>query len=332
FPPALCGESVPTLRACEGLARFFGEFGIGFEHQQVLTQSLAGFPDSLMSDAAIAYLSGISDCVLSPALCAIAESRGGALGLGRMAMAAVRSHAGVADDWLVSSELQEADIQRFDRERQLGFLPWICFPGELLFQPGVRQLAELLIEFEYNAALRLTDKLVAEEPDNLFLRLQQAFFPMHIGEIDVACEMFRALITELGAEEEPAIFNSWAMCELARGNVDAAVRHINTAYRLVCLPSYESGGVSRGEVATNLSWVRIVAEQFDEALVAAREAVLASPSGLTARLNQAGVLRMLGREEEAVQVERELLLLAPLDARVFHNQFGLSVAQAERTS
>lgn len=314
FPPPELEGTLAGYSGVRGIIDIRDEYGIKPKSLLRLAEGLALMPDPEIRAVGVAFYSGLTEVLPPPRFLAAASQFGTRLGLLRLPAIEARRLCGGQPDWLLAEEIGDLERSRFDIERTIGMLPWVRLGPAAQKQKALRPLFQALASFQMGPALSLLDKAIADDPKRFDLRVQRIFLDMVAGEIELAERKGKGLVSEPGCENDPMVFDLIAMAEFALGRVEDSLKRGKVAYNNV-----SSGHPFGAEIVGNYSWVLLAAKKFEEALVVINESLARTANRLNPLLNKGYALKMLGREDELLAVEAELLNLAPYDRRVFGN-------------
>jgi len=314
YPPTLLGETFPGVFAVEGFFQTLTEFGISFEQSLALIDNLCTFPDERIMCVALALRAAMNSERIPPRVIAAAQSRGTIVGLYRGAVFASRNASGAEQDWVNKEELSLTDLTKINVEKTLGFLPWVFFSADDLKDSGRRDVALSLMLFDYSAAKRKLDNLIEQDRSDISSRLQLTFLELVTGHLDVVKELIAQLKTEPGCERNPNFLNLAGVTCLALEELSESKLLLKQAFELTT-----SSDALFPEIANNYAWTLLLNDEFDAALKVLNSLLNKHPQEVTALLNKGYALDQLGRKEELLDLEAELVQLAPLDKRFFAN-------------
>jgi len=317
YPPALAAEELPGFSAAQGLLEFAERYKLGSATLLKLAANLARFSDETISNVGLITAAALTSSDLSVEILAAAQSRGMYTGLLRAAMLYVRNHFQLRDDWLLQSDYVEDDARRYQLEQQLYLLPWVKIPAARVRDKKLAAVLAALSVFDLENAIKFSDQYLAETPGDISVRIQRVYLDFLTGDVDKSEAGFRALATEPGAEISGQLYNLWGLCDLARGEVAAGRNHLEIAFRMMDHTELLERGIPN-----DYAWALILNDEFDQALDVLNYAEARGDWTITSLLNKAFALSVLSRFEEADQVQSQLLRLAPLDFRVFSNEFS----------
>lgn len=319
YPPTMMEESIPLGGAVMGMLEFFREYQVSREQMRQVAHNLALSSDDTLAHAGLVFYGALSNRIPPPEVIAAAESRGTYMGVLRGAMIALRAELGEERDWLTDSGFVQGDSERFDLEAVMGFLPWLRISKERFRRrKGDAELGALcfaLATFDMPESVKILDRMLDLNPGDLELRLQRVYLDMLNGEAELACDKFRSLLSEPGAEKEVSLFGLWGLAALALGDFEEAELRLGEGFRLI----NPGDPVQSYQIANNYAWTLILKEKFEKALEILEFATKRSHCPVTGLLNKAYLYLVQGREEEATAIHQQLLELYPLDRRVFGN-------------
>lgn len=314
FPPALYAEEMPCFTALDGLLAFCEEYRLKPDALLPLMENLVLSADEVFSSSSFVYWAAVSKEAPSDRILSISGAKGMNVALLRPALIYLRSKLGLEDDWLERTEQKSGDLNRFELEKELGFLPWVRLPAKLAVKAKYKTLVKALSVFSLEEALELCKRLCADEAQLIELRLQQIFLALIQGELDQAEASLRALASEPGAEDDPWIYNELGITLLAQGRLEEGIVAMETALKLISAQTPRAY-----EITSNYSWALILAKRFEEAVVASARALKGNPNPVTALLNHAHALEQAGARAAFEKICERVLSLAPTDRRVIAN-------------
>ncbi len=316
FPPLLMNEEWPVLHGVDGLSEFANSYKVSQRQLERLANNLALAPEDQLSHVGFVFAAALLKGEPSPALAALAQSKGSYVGTLRPALVRARAQLGIANDWLELDEIQFEHLSQIRKEQELGFLPWIATSAEKLatvaYDPELKQLVEASLHFDLATAMKLSQKLVEDTPQDLELRVQRVYFEFVARNVDRAEALVRELLSEPDCEDEPRVNNIAGIVALARGNFAAA-----DVYFLRAKSQSVNHSFLLADMINNYAWTKVCRERYDEALIAFEEAITHYPGFLAAQISRVGVLYRLNLLDEGDKARRALAKLAPTDRRVF---------------
>ena len=321
FPPSGMNDPLPAQTAVQGVLAHRDELKLDASKLEALGRLYAQSPDELLSDLGLAMFGALSGREIPPEMLAAAESKGRYVGLLRGAALDLRAALEMPVEWIDAEENRPEDIQRFEVERRLGFLPW-CYLSRDAFRErrrseNFRILLGALAAFDAPVAIKMADEIIEESPGNIEVRLQRIFLDLLMGDLDRVESGATSLMTEPGVEEEPRVHALRGAGALAREKVSEALQHFEQAYGKTAAtnPVYP-------QIANDYVQALFLSGRFEEALEISAQVVHQSPSSISGALNEVSLLHALDRQEELVPKLIRLVTLAPTDRRVFVKAFG----------
>lgn len=332
IPPPLTAEQLPGVQSVECLGSFFEEYQIKPGGALPTLRNMAKMPDEAISNAGMVMFTAFSEDTLPKDILAAARRKGMLMGMLRVTMHAVRERYGLGEDWLHTDKLTRVDIPKFEREKLLGMHPWIRLRGDSIVKPGVLKFLRSAAELDYAAAKHELGKLVEETPSDIDLRLQKIFFNVLDGDAERAEHSCRALVTEPEAEDDPRVLEYWGVSLLSRGNVEEGLKFLERGFGFVGKSKLDPSESLAGVIATDFGLGLMRAGRMEEALGVLDMAIRWDRCPLDAMINKSSALAALGRYDQAAQIQLELLELAPLDYRIYHNTLAALYAEGDAGS
>ena len=308
-------EGFPVVSAVEDLFRFFNEYRVGQGKVLRFAENISRFADEHLSSIGLVVSAALSEDAAVRR--AVAERKGGFCGLLRPAYLTARERVGKQGDWMQSPESGSFYAQ----EKTMGFLPWFAMKPlaveKLRKERYFLELCGALSLFDFHTAVDLCDRMIADDPKILDIRLQRISLDLLARQYDEAELKMRSLLTEPGAEEDGRLWRMFGVICFAKGEISEAVRHYKQALNVTL-----SGDDGRIALLNDLSSALIRAEQFREALEVCQQVRREDPSDIASLLNEAFVQRLLGDPVRSRELLRMALDQEPYDMRVFQANFA----------
>lgn len=316
FPPMLAAEDWPARLATRGLCAFLREYKLPRPNMLQLTMNLARSGDELISNAGFAAHAAILDGEYpSPDFVAMAQSKGIFVAMLRPALLEARLSLGLGGEWLGSEKATEKMERIVEFEQKMGFLPWLNIPAKRIVAESasgpLRDFIEACVMFDLPDAKSYLEDLVAEDPSDIDLRLQDVYFAVVERKIETAASKIRALLSEPSCEGDSRIFHHAGLIELLQRNTQLAERHLRKALEVGPRDDY-----ARADILNSLGWVELTGDRNDEALQHFNEALALEPGMLIAVLNKTAVLYKMDATTTGDIMMARMTAAVPHDRRV----------------
>lgn len=322
YPPTMMAETMPGLKAVEGLLEFAGEYQLKPPALKKLGECFAQSPDELLCGAGLALCGALSEDEVDAEILAVSERLGQYAGLLRPAMLKVRADLGLGGDWIAKAALNEADIRRYLLEVKFGFLPWVKINARRLQscakENDLRELLTACVEFDLQRGIRAADEILTNSPADIAVRLQRIYFDVISGDIEKAALSYKALSSEPSVERDALFYNFWGVCDLLREDADAALTHFERAHKLM-----NRNAPQELIIGNNYAWGLLIAERFEDARKILEYIIPLEACPLTSLLNLLYVEQVGKRTERVAQLQKMIYDLAPLDRRLLAGRIGL---------
>ena len=317
FPPMLLSEDWPARNAARGLVKFFKEYKVSAKQMREVTLNLAASGDELIAHAAFAvHAALIEELDIDGRFLTIAQSKGLYAAMLRPAMLDAREALGKSGEWSYEDVVTKEMEDRIAVEMRLGLLPWVKLPADRVARAGedelLRDFLSRCLNFDLAGARRVLDDLVAQDPGDVPIRLQDVYLSVVERNVEKATADIRALLSEPDAEDDWRVAHDAGLMELLDGNSTLAEKHLRRA-----LETGAADNFTLSDLHNSLGWTYFTRSMDREAIEHFDKALELQPGMLVTTLNKAAALYRLGYDSPADTLTVRLANIVPFERRIF---------------